>query len=388
MRPVERHRAGVRDRAWPARDFRLWFSFLLLLLLLVSSFGTSMQVHAKERLPAWLADAGLFEWVEIPDTRIDQTDAWKNYKGARGNTGKRGLLAYSGAAVKARGSEFFIAGGGHLDYAGNEVFSIRLDADRPAWVRRNDPSTDTPMNSPYYPDGRPSSRHTYRNLVYNDAYARLLFFGGAPWGDKPTYNNFADSFDPAINDYDPAGTIAPAPGLIGGPSGTGMDAAGNFYILSHRNGHLYQWRQESNTWVDFGKRGGMRYDTPYALDLRRHRLFRIPWGSFPARVYDLDRNGAFRNVEIGGPAASQIDTGNSLVYDPVVDVFWLWKFNDNRLYRIDAATFSATVQPVTGSLPPSSKGKIYSRFNYLPELRGLVLMTNSRTNLLFIRTAP
>ncbi len=386
MRPVERHRASIHDRAWPARGFRLSFSFLLLLLMF--GFGTNTRVDAKERLPAWLADAGLFEWVEIPDTRIDQTDAWKNYKGARGNTGKRGLLAYSGAAVKASGSEFFIAGGGHLDYAGNEIFSIRLGDDRPQWIRRNDPSVETPMNTPHYPDGRPSSRHTYRSLIYSDAYERLLFFGGALWGDKAIYTNFIDSFNPATNDYDPTGTIASAPGPIGGPSGTGMDAEGNFYILSHRNGHLYQWQQKNNSWVDFGKRGDMRYDTPYALDLKRHQLFRIPWHSFPARVYDLDRDGAFRNIEIEGPVASQINTGNSLVYDPVVDVFWLWKFNDNSLYRIDAATFLATVQPVTGPPPLPSKGKIYSRFNYLPELRGLILMTNSKNNLLFIRTAP
>lgn len=353
----------------------------------ISCFAAALAV-AKNKFPIWLAGSSVFEWVEIPNTRIDQTTAWKNYKGARGNTGKRGLLAYSGAAVKADGSEFFIAGGGHLDYAGNEVFSIRLDADRPVWVRRNDPSADTPMNSPYYPDGRPSSRHTYRNLVYSEAYGRLISFGGAPWGDKPRYDNLVASFDPATNDYDPPGTIASAPGLIGGPSGTGMDARGNFYIHSHRNGRLYMWRQQSNTWVDFGKRGGMRYDTPYALDTKRNRLFRIPWGNYPARIYDLDHEGAFTNVRIGGPAASQIDTGNSLVYDPVVDVFWLWKFGENVLYRIDAASFAATVQPVTGALPPVSKGKIYSRFHYVPELRGIVLMTNTRSSLMFIRTAP
>lgn len=369
----------------PRRCARRWLQGAFLFLAL--GLAPIAQAQAPERLPQWLAGAGLFEWVEIPGTRIDQAQAWKNYKGARGNTGKRGILAYSGAAVKAQGSEFFIAGGGHLDYAGNEVFSIRLGDDHPQWVRRNDPSVETPMNTPYYPDGRPSSRHTYRNLIYSEARQRLIFFGGAPWGDKPTYNNLVDSFDPVANDYDPRNTIASAPGLIGGPSGTGMDKDGNFYVHSYRNGHLYKWEQRTNTWLDFGKRGGMRYDTPYALDTRRNRLFRIPWGSFPARFYDLNHEGTFTEVHIGGPASKEINTGNSLIYDPVLDVFWLWKFNETSLYRITASTFNATVQRVTGLQPPATKGKIYTRFNHVPELRGIVLMTNTKNNLMFIRTS-
>ncbi len=384
MRPVERHRASIHDRAWPARNFRLWFSFLLLLMF---GFGASMQVHAKERLPAWLADADLFEWVEIPDTQIDQADAWKNYKGARGNTGKRGLLAYSGAAVKTRGSEFFIAGGGHLDYAGNEIFSIRLGDDLPQWIRHNDPSTDTPMNTPYYPDGRPSSRHTYWNLVYDSKLDRLLFFGGAPWGDKPTYNNLVDSYNFSINDYDLPGTIASAPSLIGGPSGTGIDNNGNFYIHSHRNGHLYYWQEKTNSWNDLGRKGGARNGIPYALDTKRHRLFRIPGSNSGARYYDLNRNGLITNVQITGPAAEQISSGSSMVYDPVTDIFWLWKRNEDTLYQINASTFIAMMRHTTGIKPTTSKEQVYGRFNYLPELKGLILMVNSRTPLMFIRTA-
>ena len=343
-------------------------------------------------LPTWLSKSGVFEWTEVPNSALQQTDAWKGYKGARGNVGKLGILAYSGGTVKPKGSEFFIAGGGHLDYAGNEIFSIALGADAPRWVRRNDPSTETPMNTPHYPDGRPSSRHTYQNFVYSAAYDRLLFFGGFPWGDKPKAIPNVDSFNLAVNDYDPAGTFASGPRTIGGATGSAMAGNGDFYMHHHADGKLYRWRHDTNSWSTLGHHGSLQYDTPYAIDTKRIRMFRIPWGSYPARIFDLNNEGAFQNVAIGGPAADKINTGASLVYDPVVDAFWLWKRNDPNLYRIDAETFVASVQTVSGPAPKvaytGGRHKIYGRFNYVPELRGLVFMLDHTTNVMFIRTAP
>jgi len=344
-------------------------------------------------LPAWLGSSAVFEWRPVPGSRLGETEAWTGYRGAAGTMGKVGIFAYSGGVVRSKGSELFIAGGGHLDYAGNEIFSISLGSDAPAWKRRIDPSEITRGNTAYYPDGRPSSRHTYRNLAYSEALDKIIFFGGgAHWGDKPTETQFVDSFDPNKNDYDPPGLFEPAPRTIGGPVGTGMAANGDFYIHHYGDNHLYKWEQRSNTWVDLGPKGTMQYETPYSIDTKRNRLFRIPWGTYPARIYDLNDKGTFSNVTITGPAAAIIDTGASLVYDPALDVYWLWKRNDANLYRIDAETFEATVQPVSGIMPSvaykDARHRIYGRFNYVPELRGLVFMLDHTTEVMFIRTAP
>lgn len=353
---------------------------------------TSAPPNGSGTLPAWLASTPVFEWRPVPGSRLQETEAWTGYKGAAGNMGKAGILSYSGGVVRTKTSELFIAGGGHLDYAGNEIFSIGLARDTPVWTRRIDPSATTPSNTPYFPDGRPSSRHTYQNLAYSEALDKIIFFGGAPWGNKPTYNTLVDAFDPKRNAYDSPGLIAPAPRTIGGPVGTGMAANGDFYIHHYGDNHLYKWQQSSNTWFDLGSKGTLQYETPYALDTKRNRLFRIPWGSYPARIFDLNNDGNFSNVKIAGPAAASIDTGASLVYDPVVDVYWLWKRNDANLYRIDAETFEATVQPVTGLLPKvaykDARHRIYGRFSYVPQLRGLVFMLDHETDVMFIRTAP
>lgn len=341
-------------------------------------------------LPAWLASAKVFEWREIPSTRLDETEVWKNYKAAPGTLGKYGILAYSGGTVKTKRSEFFISGGGHQDYAGNEVFSIVLNTDAPRWVRRNNPSTALADNQPYYPDGRPAGRHSYWAIQYIDRKDRLMFFGMAPWGVKPGYYGTVDGFDLATNDYEPAGTYASQEG-IGGPDGVGRDAQENIYIHSGRNGNLYKWTLATGTWENLGYRGAYQHNTPFAVDTKRNRMFRPPSGSSGAAYYDLNKGGVLTPLTLTGPAAQASVGPVQVVYDSANDVFWLWKRNDATLYRIDAETFHATVQPVQGTLPrvayKDARHNIYGRFNYVPELRGLVFMLDASGNIFFIRTA-
>ena len=177
-----------------------------------------LRISDPSVLPAWLQGAALFEWVTIPNSQLNQQTVWSDYTLGSGGAGSNvGLFAYSGGAVKTSGSELFIAGGGHADYAGNEGFSIRLADDAPAWQRRNDPTPGIPsaaiwkadFNSVYYPDGRPSARHTYWTLQFNDTLNKLLFVGApAGWGDPPCYGENVDAFDPVTNDYVAAGTYA------------------------------------------------------------------------------------------------------------------------------------------------------------------------------------
>lgn len=343
-------------------------------------------------LPQWLASSAVFEWREIPDTRLDASEAWNNYKAAPGVMGKRGLFAYSGGAVKNKGSELFIAGGGHLDYAGNEIFSIKLNSHRPQWTRRIDPSTKIAPNVPYYPDGRRSASHTYWGLQFINASNRLMFFGNSPYASLPTYYPTVDGFDPEANEYEPAGTYA-SQDHIAGPSGIARDAQENVYVHSMTNGKLYKWTRASNKWSELTKDTTFSYGTPYAIDTKRNRMFRPRMGTRSAAYFDLENGAARVFVEITGPGTQALTTApRQIVYDPILDAYWLWATNDSNLYRIDAKTFVMTVQPITGK-PPSAAYKsglhnTYGRFNYVPELRGLVLIHDPSDSVYFIRTAP
>jgi len=170
------------------------------------------------------------------------------------------------------------------------------------------------------------------------------------------------------------------------------DAQDNVFVHSAGDGNLYKWTQATNTWTNLGYRGAFQHDTPYAIDTKRNRMFRPPTDAASAAYFDLNNDGAITSVIVSGPAAPKIVGGAQIVYDPFNDAYWYWQRNDATLYRIDASTFSATVQPVAGLLPRvayiDARHNIYGRFNYVPELRGLVFMLDASGSVFFIRTAP
>ncbi len=352
------------------------------------------SISAPRPLPSWASTLPLHQWHEIPGTELQRSDAWTSYKGSKGGS-KAGILAFSGGAIKTSGSELFIAGGGHTDYSGNEVFSIVLGAEHPKWVRRIDPSVAPPLpdkNIPYYEDGRPASRHTYWTLQFIDQRNLLVFFGApALWARNGRSEDVVDAFDPEKNDYLPAGTLLGYPGIGNYATGIAKDAEGNVYVHITRTGELVRWNQQSNTWTSLGKKGQYQYETPYAIDTRRNRMVRMANGKTSAAYFDLTRNGTRVDIVVKGAAAQQVGNVGQLVYDPGADVFWFWKRGDSELYRIDPETWEATLQPVSGTAPNNtrltSKHNTYGRFSYAPELGGLIFMRDHTSNIYFNRTS-
>src|SRR6267142_6178478 len=75
------------------------------------------------------------------------------------------MMAWSGGIYDSDRDQFIIWGGGHTDYAGNEVYAFGpVTGLLPQWRRLTDPSAPAADNTPYAPDGRPVSRHTYNLL--------------------------------------------------------------------------------------------------------------------------------------------------------------------------------------------------------------------------------
>jgi hypothetical protein len=120
----------------------------------------------------------------------------------------------NGSGFDRRGSELWQFGGGHLDWAGNEIHSIRLGTDSPGWTLRRDhsaqadipPTSVSPDLARYY-DGRPCSRHTYQGTHYIEKLEKYLAVGGYSWSHANGGNVLeAVTFDKAANDWDPAGT--------------------------------------------------------------------------------------------------------------------------------------------------------------------------------------
>lgn len=356
-----------------------------------SAIARKRKVNDGDGFPSWLDGAVRYRWVEVPNSTLSKAPGWNDYGPTKGTGNQTGLYVDSGAAVKASGSEFFLAGGGHADYAGNEVFTIRLADSHPGWVRRNlpTPPADIPWNAnpergtpaSHYSDGRPAARHTYWQMQFCDQRNLLMFHGAsAVYSQNAISFNTVDAFDPETNDYLPRDTFKPkALGTWGGL----VVKVGNGDILQTQDhsGAVIYWTQATDTWSSIGVRGRYSAEHGTAWDSNRNRAFHYLDSGDACFYYDLSRPGfPAVNVRLTGEQwPSRNNRRGSMVYCPAADAYFALLWGNPKLYRIDAATFEVSIVPTTGTLQiglgdPGSNGyeRFYGRFNYLPELKALV----------------
>ena len=75
-----------------------------------------------------------------------------------------------------------IWGGGHDDYAGNEIYSLEFNDTPPQLIRLDPPSPPNTQGGvcvETLSDNRPNSRHTYDSLIYFPAQDEMFAFGGS-----------------------------------------------------------------------------------------------------------------------------------------------------------------------------------------------------------------
>ena len=358
-------------------------------------------------LPAWVSALPLFQWYSIPNS------TFASHPDAPPGSDAQGMFAYCGAALKKVGSELFFTGGGHADGWRNEVWSIVLNADAPALVRRR---ASTPFSeigwgqsdtgAPHYSDGRPASRHTYWHIQFNDQKNLLMFHGAAAvYGNGLGSFNVVDAFDPTTNDYLPAGTFSNlAVQHTGTP--TCKDGLGNVWQHSAFSSNILKWSPSAatngapGTSVTITGKGSTAIEMPYCVDTTRNVMLRCGFvsPSFSAAWYDLDAAAAVTTITLAGDSAlvALARTRGSMVYDPANDCFWRWPSLDTpRLLKIaitgtkPSLTFTVTEQAMSGTVTNTSASgfQSYGRFSYVPELKGIVWWDRHTNPIRFMRTA-
>lgn len=175
----------------------------------------------NKRAPAWFTRTPDRTWTKVAcgpgasGVQADQqgariSDAWPATGLLSGNAafdgGRPQITAYSGGALDQVRGEFWIAGGGHGDYPGNEPYVLALRADTPTWSALANPSPGAYVgggnthNGPgqYASDigynGAPQSSHTYNRLVYANDRLWIAGLGSQQWG-TPYCTSRIFSFD-------------------------------------------------------------------------------------------------------------------------------------------------------------------------------------------------
>ncbi len=372
-------------------------------------------------LPAWLRGKKAFEWIAIANTRQAESPAvladlvaagltdrnWKDI--GYGTNPLTGTFTFSGGALRAADCTLMSFGGGGRTWGGNEVRALPLLADAPRWYCLVKPSTaagtwpNASNSKAYYnPDGTPVSRHSYSAPHYNTQRNALLVYGCGPvWPMDQGKGWAVDGIElvPGARWYPAAhfGTMNSRDGGFEGNWTAQNPRTGDVYFPSS---HLLQvWKNDTGApggiiadmnWVDFDRGIAM-------VDPVRNRLVRV--GPHPGKAptvlgyFDLSAQPlAYREPATTGIPLKRA-SGAGFLHDPILDKY-LYFTDEGVIHAIDPVTFDVALLPVTGT-PPVTHGAgvnggdtaIYTRMQYVPALKGIVIAQAFDKPVYFVRTA-
>jgi hypothetical protein len=342
-------------------------------------------------LPAWGEGLAVNAWMEVPGTALASVPISVETGGNTGPVSK--VIAWNGFAIDPRDSTVYCAAaGGHHDYAGNEVDSIRMSDDAPAWIEAT-PSTPWDQiveNVTHYADGRPTSRHTFYGIAFDPTHDRVMLLGGAQWGNGYMANT-VDGYDVSSLTWDPAGTYPdPLPdfgaysasAVASDPEGGDIYAFGNYGIMRLPSA-TPAWEQLQSGSPIVGQGAAAAFDTT------RQRILLAGGDPIEHAVYDVVAD-SVEIIAFGGSAAGSIvaDQGDAMVYVPSIDAFLLRKPDaGNSVLRIDAETFAVEPLDATGgeAIPETTNG-VWKRFLYAPQIGGVLYFPTYEGNVWFLRT--
>lgn len=168
-------------------------------------------------LEGLLASTPAGGWVEVSTTTF--SSVWPTGADAVPPTPgspRQVVRAWSGFAWDSARGNLLLFGGGHANYAGNEVYVWQ--GNNGQWTRGTLPSQVNLTTGWVEGNGAPISSHTYQTNIYVPINDRFVVFGGAGWpnGQPQEYQGLRTGvwwWNPALAD----------PNKVGGANGTGWD---------------------------------------------------------------------------------------------------------------------------------------------------------------------
>jgi hypothetical protein len=351
-------------------------------------------------------------WYEVPNSAVESV-AYDYPPGFYfGNTDDMRFLTESGGSYDSTRDRMIVWGGGHADYAGNEIYVFDIETLR--WSRVNAPSPrfDTSgliESSGYYPDAngnpdpqQPRSRHSYWYQVYVPVIDRycsvgmVFSFPNSRTARNVDCFNFEDRRWERKRDAITTGALGVA---MFDPATQRVWIHGTFW--SNSDGFLAEWNPVSDTATRRSNApSGVKEASAPALDTRRHDLAFLGVGEL--RVFDLDKGGML----VPQPRALQGDTAiaqmkrGGFAYDPVNDRYVAWSGDINHqprdIYVITPETWTVTRVSLGGSKAPrepatfSTGGSngVYGRLAYIPTKQAFILINNRLSDKVFFFKLP
>ncbi len=328
-------------------------------------------------------------WYEVPDSDIKRLDPCParncSYSGVEGINGVTD--DWNGGVYDTSKDKLIIWGGGHQGYGGNELYAFSVINLK--WELLTQPSDPVQGNVLYYSDGRPSSRHTYDNLVYAPNVDLFLSMVSAvTFGPSGVYGDNVDAFDSNTKTWDTSRTSAPNPGAGGSISGIAAYDPVTGTIWRHgtfnSSARLQQYDPVNDTWKNYSS-FYLRYYTTAAIDPYNHIMVAVGGGK--KLVWDLNNpdNAPFIPATTGD---TSLETAQApgFEYDPVLKKFVGWS-GGSDIFILDPETWVWTRLSLTGGATPTAANSrgTYGRFRYVPSKNIYVVVNKANENVFILK---
>lgn len=348
--------------------------------------GASGAAHPLDRLAPG-------HWMEVPDSQMIKV-AFEWPKDAKKHGSVVGTMrTWSGGAYDTKRDRLIIWGGGHNNYAGNEIYVF--DVRRLKWERLNDPTLDTDPEARLeqtglYSDGKPRSFHTRDYLEYVPTIDRFCSLGVASpfprsrrvlqqhqvtwafdfdakkWEKKarPPFHMIASAWDPV---------------------------AGRAWARARAVAYIACWDPLKDVWATRSKRlkSHNNFRVSGVIDPVGRRFLAIGGEFFFA--YDIGAEGMLPQKDIvskGPQDIVSVPMGAAMDYDPVADKLVCWKGGAD-VFTLDLASMTwEKVPPAAGNavIPtdPEKRGT-YGRWRYIPSKNAYIVVNSVKGNVYFYR---
>jgi chitodextrinase len=332
-------------------------------------------------------------WYSIPNTQLRSVCAAAQGFAVGGSSGCPAITdAWSGGAFDTSRNRLLIWGGGHGDYAGNEVYALELDT---LILRRlNDPSIPVRdgcgSNGGTYAYGKPAARHSYTNLAYLPNQDAMFFFGGSPYacggilGDTWLFD-FSN-----LSWAKKSGTNGPGPNIGSSFSVAAAYDPNTGLVYERAGSDLFSYNPATDVWTKrSSSSNGMSDYKNGVIDPVRKKYFLYENGFTTLYWYDISSPTALVPRQSGQTTGCSGFIGNysaGIAYDPIQDRIIGWN-GGNTIYILNPDTLSCTTVIHSGG-PSDLPNGTFGRFRYSPSLNVFVVCNSVDVNCYALRLTP
>jgi hypothetical protein len=351
--------------------------------------GGSIYAGAPAPQPLWMSGMAAWECKQLANTNIN--DTLPTVTTGLGDPVTR-ISAWN-AIVVWFWKVYQALGGGHADWAGNDVECNDLELDVPtqwALMREPTPAADLLADTDEYADGNPTARHIYYAVFVDLLRHMLFFFGiGSGHGNGGHTTTTRHGFNLLTNEFDPAGTWSSVPGTLARGQAMCQDPrTGDVWICGDVN--IIKWTRATNTFTvlaAFPQNGSATYYRASAVDTLRERVvilgdaYNTDTGIL---IYDIAGN-SFSSDELTGSYAATVAaaSGNAADYWADEDYFVVKTNSGHTHIIVDAATFATSLAPVTGDVPPNAANGVFGLWRRLD--KGWIYKPSGNNDLFYIK---